>query len=172
MQMHSEKQEGRPTAPLGMHAVRGIVLSVRATALVIARSGRTGSQCDSGRRRPVSVRPVANCPMPWPMATPDIRQLLGIASAMPYRDANGLLLSVIDGSADVAVGLSGRGEEVMSKRNLWGRSIDNSTVVRAVTAALVLATVLFIIGLAIGYLGDEYAHPAWSERSVPPPIRY
>jgi hypothetical protein len=59
----------------------------------------------------------------------------------------------------------------MTIRNSWARSIEKFAT-RGVMVALVVVTVLFAIALGIIYLGDEYAHPAWSERSVPPAILY
>jgi TRAP-type C4-dicarboxylate transport system permease small subunit len=42
----------------------------------------------------------------------------------------------------------------------------------AALAALVIALLIFAVGLGIGYYGDEFAHPAWNEWSVPPPLPY
>ena len=38
--------------------------------------------------------------------------------------------------------------------------------------ALILVTMLFVLGLGVGYVGDEFVRPAWSERSVPAPRLY
>jgi hypothetical protein len=45
--------------------------------------------------------------------------------------------------------------------NRWG--------LRAVAIALLLTIVLFLASLVVGYVGDEYVSPAWSEQSVPAP---
>jgi hypothetical protein len=42
----------------------------------------------------------------------------------------------------------------------------------AVAIAMLLTMLLFLAALVVIYWGDEYASPAWDERSVPAPRTY
>jgi hypothetical protein len=42
-------------------------------------------------------------------------------------------------------------------------------VFRICLVALIVSVLLFVMGLGMIYWGDEYAVPAWSEQSMPPP---
>jgi hypothetical protein len=53
-----------------------------------------------------------------------------------------------------------------------GSRTSGDPLVIAALAALVIALFIFVVGLGIGYYGDEFAHPAWNEWSVPPPLPY
>jgi hypothetical protein len=52
-----------------------------------------------------------------------------------------------------------------------GDPMEDPTV-RVVLITLILTAVLLIVALGVVYIGDEYADPAWSERSVPAPRLY
>jgi hypothetical protein len=43
---------------------------------------------------------------------------------------------------------------------------------RAIAIAALFAILVLLASLVIGYWGDEYASPAWDERSVPAPRTY
>jgi hypothetical protein len=42
----------------------------------------------------------------------------------------------------------------------------------AFAIAGLLAILIFLAALVVGYVGDEYASPAWNEQSVPAPRTY
>jgi hypothetical protein len=43
---------------------------------------------------------------------------------------------------------------------------------RASVLAVLLAILLFLASLVVGYVGEEYVSPAWDEHSVPAPRTY
>ena len=57
----------------------------------------------------------------------------------------------------------------MTMRSLTKTFVDGTLGFRLCVLALLLSLVLFVLGLGLIYWGDEYAVPAWSESSVPPP---
>jgi hypothetical protein len=41
-------------------------------------------------------------------------------------------------------------------------------VVIVATLVVLFSLTVFIVSLVVGYIGDEYVSPPWSEQSVPP----
>jgi hypothetical protein len=55
-------------------------------------------------------------------------------------------------------------EELLNYSDRW--------TLRVFAIATLLAMLIFAAAITIGYIGDEYASPAWDEQSVPAPRTY